>query len=218
MHELLWNAEPETPRTILCLGAHSDDLEIGCGGALLKWCAENPNLDVHWAVFSAHGARAREAKTSAGKFLRRAKSRNLHFHDFRDGFFPHEGGRLKAAFEELKGRVSPDLILTHHRHDRHQDHRMVCELTWNTWRNHLVLEYEIPKYDADLGKPNVFVPLSKAQCKRKIALLTASFPSQRGRQWFDEETFGSLLRLRGLECNSPTRYAEAFHAEKLVLR
>ena len=117
----------------------------------------------------------------------------------------------------LKGDVSPDLILTHWHGDAHQDHRLVSELTWNTFRDHLVIEYEIPKYDGDLGRPNVFVPLERPVCEEKLNLLFAAFESQRAKRWFDRDTFLGLMRLRGMESNSPSGYAEGFHARKLVV-
>jgi LmbE family N-acetylglucosaminyl deacetylase len=200
---------------ILCLGAHSDDIEIGCGGTLLRLLADHPGTAVHWLVFSASEERAAEARASAAWFLEGAAERTVEIRDFRDGFFPYNGGALKEAFEGLKQTFSPDLILTHYRDDRHQDHRAVSDLTWNTFRDHLILEYEIPKWDGDFGSPNLFVPLDEATVKRKIEALLACFPSQRSKHWFDEETFRAVLRLRGMESGS--RYAEAFYCRKLVL-
>lgn len=212
-----WNPQPQTPRKLLCLGAHSDDLEIGCGGTLLKWLTQSPGLTVHWVVFSAAGERAEEARAGAAAFLRDAGAHKLHLHEFRDGFFPSQVREIKEVFEALKLEAQPDLIFTHYRNDAHQDHRVLCELAWNTWRNHTILEYEIPKYDGDLGQPNVYVPLDRDVCARKIAHLHDAFASQRGKQWFDEELFWSLLRLRGMEANAPSRYAEAFHGRKICL-
>jgi len=217
MWTLPFATAPDTPLTVLCLGAHSDDIEIGCGGTMLGLLARHVRVSVHWHVFSGSPLRAKEAQASARLFLRKAHARDVQLHGFSDGFFPHEGAEIKTVFEQLKDSVQPDLIFTHCRHDLHQDHRVLCELAWNTWRNHLVLEYEIPKYDADLGAPNCFVPLTQAHARQKINHLLKAFPSQAGKQWFDEETFRALLRLRGLECNAPTRYAEAFYARKLVL-
>ena len=217
MLALDWNAPHTAPRTLLCLGAHSDDLEIGCGGTLLKWLAANPSVTVHWVVFSAAGQRGEEAQAGAAAFLGKAHARTVTLHEFRDGFFPSQKPAIKEVFEELKAKVSPDLIFTHYRNDAHQDHRTLCELAWNTWRNHMILEYEIPKYDGDLGQPNVFVPLEREQGEQKIAALHQAFDSQRGKQWFDDELFWGLLRIRGMEAHAPGRYAEAFHGRKICL-
>jgi LmbE family N-acetylglucosaminyl deacetylase len=204
-------------RSILCVGAHSDDIEIGCGGTMLRLLASNPGAAVHWVVFSAQGERAREAEQAAARFLARATSRTVEVHQFRDGFFPSEYSKVKTYFEELKARVEPDVIFTHFRHDLHQDHRTVCELTWNTFRDHFVLEYEVPKWDGDLGTPNVYVQLDQSHAREKVAILTECFASQAGKHWFDEETFVGLMRLRGLECNAPARRAEAFYGRKVTL-
>jgi LmbE family N-acetylglucosaminyl deacetylase len=203
-------------RRILCLGAHSDDIEIGCGGTLLKLLDEVPDLEVYWVVMCSTVERAKEAQRSARSFLRRARQKTLVTKAFRDGFLPHEGPRVKECFEELKGAFAPDLIFTHFREDLHQDHRCVNELTWNTFRNHLIFEYEIAKYDADLRSPNFFVPLSEAICKKKVSLLMRCFPSQRNKQWFSEDLFRGLMRLRSVEAASPTPYAEAFHCRKML--
>ena len=209
--------DPETPLRVLAIGAHADDIEIGCGGTLLRLVAEHPNLSVDWVVLSGLGERAGEAADSAAAFLQGAAETRVTVEQFRDGFFPYLGGAVKEFFEQLKSRVAPDLVLTHRLEDRHQDHRLVAELTWNTFRDHLVLEYEVPKYEGDLGQPNLFVPLTQDQCERKVELLRKCFPSQAGRAWFSDDTFMALLRLRGVESNAPGRYAEAFHARKLVL-
>lgn len=202
---------------ILCLGAHCDDIEIGCGATMLKLLRDYPGTSVHWVVFSSSPQRAREAKASAAKFLRRAARRRVITYEFRDGFFPYIGGEIKARFEELKDCVAPDLIFTSHRDDLHQDHRVIAELTGNTWREHLILEYEIPKYDGDLGAPNFFVPLPKSLVQRKVNFILGSYKSQRDKHWFDAETFWALMRLRGVECRSPSAYAEAFYAHKATL-
>jgi LmbE family N-acetylglucosaminyl deacetylase len=201
---------------VLCLGAHADDIEIGCGGTILTLLERDPALTVTWVVFSAEGARAGEARASADTFLASAAKREVVIHDFRDGFFPYTGGAIKEAFEELKARLSPDLVFTHYRHDLHQDHRLIGELTWNTFRDHLVLEYEIPKYDGDLGVPNFFVPLEAASSRRKIDIILRTFRSQASKRWFSAELFGALLRLRGMECNAPSDHAEAFYCRKMV--
>ena len=202
---------------ILCLGAHSDDIEIGCGATILSILASSPRHRVHWVVLSASPQRAKEARRSAALFLKKAEDRTVIVHDFRDGFFPYQGAEIKEAFEDLKRMVQPDLIFTHYHADRHQDHRLVSDLTWNTFRNHLVLEYEIPKYDADLGRPNAYYPVDEATCRRKMKYLHTAFASQRDKHWFDEETFRGLMRIRGLESVAARGYAEAFHSRKLVL-
>jgi LmbE family N-acetylglucosaminyl deacetylase len=203
--------------SLLVVGAHADDIEIGCGGTLLRLLAELPVKSVQWMVMSATGARAGEAEASAATFLDGVSDVALTICDFRDGFLPYSGSAVKEAFEDLKRRCAPDLILTHRREDLHQDHRLVAELTWNTFRDHLILEYEIPKYEGDLGSPNMFVHLPEDVCARKIELLLAGFPSQQHRRWFKADTFWSVLRLRGLESNSPTGFAEGFHCRKMVL-
>jgi LmbE family N-acetylglucosaminyl deacetylase len=200
---------------VLCLGAHSDDIEIGCGGTILRLAQQYPHCIFHWVVFSANGVRAQEAQRAAALFAG-ASLKGPLLKDFRDGFMPFLGGEVKAVFEELK-KVSPDLIFTHYRDDAHQDHRLLAELTWNTFRDHLILEYEIPKYDGDLGRPGVFVPLDSELCEKKVQYLTDTFASQRSKRWFQSDTFFSILRLRGIECNAPSGYAEGFYARKLVL-
>lgn len=199
---------------MLCIGAHSDDIEIGCGGTILRLATECPDLHVRWEVFSATGQREQEARDSAAAFMQGAAKSEIHIHHFRDAFFPSEAAAIKEAFETLK-TFDPQLILTHHRDDLHQDHRLLGELTWNTFRRHAILEYEIPKYDGDLGQPNVFMPLDEATCNRKVDLLIANFPSQKDKQWFDPATFRAILRLRGVECAAPAGWAEGFCARKL---
>jgi LmbE family N-acetylglucosaminyl deacetylase len=201
---------------ILCLGSHSDDLEIGCGGTILRLLEEQKNAVVCWVVFSSDQARAHEARQSANSFLEKAESKEIIIKEFRDGFFPYTGGEIKECFEGLK-QFAPDLIFTQYRHDLHQDHRLICELTWNTFRNHMILEYEVPKYDGDLGTPNFFVELDSGIVQRKAQYLLESFKSQGGKHWFTEDTFRSLLRLRGIECRASSGYAEAFYARKVVL-
>jgi len=206
---------PRSLGSVLCLGAHADDIEIGCGGTILHWAEQSPDLAFHWVVFSANGERRGEAERSARGFLKSCKRSKVELHSFRDGFFPSSLSEIKQAFEQLKDAVTPDVVLTHHGSDRHQDHRVVSELTWNTFRNHLILEYEIPKYDGDLGQPNVFVALDEAVCNEKTDLLYEHFPTQAGKTWFDRDTFRGLMRLRGIECAAPGRFAEAFHGRKL---
>ena len=205
-------AEPR----ILCLGSHSDDIEIGCGGTILRLAEHYPNCKFHWVVFNATGIRKAEAQRAAELFAGKSQLQGPLLQSFDDGFMPFAGADIKRVFEQLKA-ISPDLILTHNRRDAHQDHRLIAELTWNTFRDHLILEYEIPKYDGDMGQPNVFVPLSTEQCQKKIRYLMDAFQSQRSKQWFREETFLGLMRLRGMECNAPGGYAEAFYSRKLVL-
>ena len=204
------------PMRLLCIGAHSDDIEIGCGGTILRMMAEMPSLEVRWIVLSARGARKQEALASAKRFLRSTRLKRVVVKQFKESFFPYVGDKLKAFFEQLKTEFDPDLILTHYRHDLHQDHRVVSDLTWNTFRDHLIWEYEIPKYDGDMGVPNVFSPLNREVCTEKIRLLMEGFGSQRSRQWFTDDTFWALLRLRGLEAGSSGRFAEAFYARKIV--
>ncbi len=205
-------------RTILCLGAHADDIEIGCGGALVELlAARREAIDVHWVVFSAAEDRRREALRSAELFLADARTKGVTIHDFRDTRFPFIGSEIKERFQELRDRLSPDVIFTHRREDLHQDHRLLAELTWCAFRDHLILEYEIPKYEGDLGHPNVYLPVSEIACRRKIESLVEVFATQRSKPWFTPDTFWALLRLRGLECNSPTRFAEAFTCRKLVV-
>jgi LmbE family N-acetylglucosaminyl deacetylase len=203
-------------RHVLLLGAHADDIEIGCGASILALTRARPDLRVTWIVLGATGERAREARASADAFLAGVDA-EVAVHEFRDGFLPYVGAEVKDVFEELKTRASPDLIFTHTRTDLHQDHRLVCELTWNTWRDHLILEYEIPKFDGDLGSPNVFVPVSAELAAEKIRLLHESFPSQREKHWFDDELFRALMRIRGMEAASPSGLAEAFTSRKLSL-
>ena len=217
MMKLQFHKANQEPLNVLFLGAHSDDIEIGCGGTILRLIREYPDVQITWVVFSALGERGLEARNSADDFLQDVHGKNVIVHEFRDGYFPYRGAEIKDIFERLKQETTPDLIFTHCRHDLHQDHRLLCELTWNTWRDHFILEYEIPKYDGDLGRPNVFVPLTAATCEKKVGLIMETFLSQQGRSWFQRETFFSLMRLRGMECNAPSGYAEAFYGRKMVL-
>jgi LmbE family N-acetylglucosaminyl deacetylase len=211
------NSLPHSDLRILCLGAHSDDVEIGCGGTILRLIEDIPNLQVSWIVLGASGDRAVEARQSSEAFLTKVKQKDIIIRDFRDGFFPYRGEAIKEFFEQLKREITPDLIFTHYRDDLHQDHRLTSELTWNTFRDHLILEYEIPKYDGDLGTPNFYIPLDGEVCTRKIDLILSNFRTQVNRHWFTSDTFLSLLRLRGIEARSPGNYAEAFYCRKLVL-
>ena len=210
-------AQPNGRLSVLCLGAHADDIEIGAGGTILEWIASGIRLEVRWCVLSAIGPRAEEALASAKAFLAGAASSRIELGHFKDGFFPYQGDEIKAWLEILKGDVDPDVILTHRRNDAHQDHREVCQLTWNLFRDHLILEYEIPKWDGDLAQPNVYMPLTAAVLERKIELLHAHFGTQRSKDWFDAETFTGLARLRGMESRSRERYAEAFVLRKATL-
>jgi LmbE family N-acetylglucosaminyl deacetylase len=205
-----------TPPTVLCLGAHCDDIEIGCGGTLLTLQRRHPGARFEWVVFTQEPGRDRETLRAAAGLLGDGGA-HVEVLDFRMSYLPYEGAKVKDRFEAIKARVQPDLIFTHRLEDRHQDHRHVAELTWNTWRNHLVLEYEIPKYEGDLGHPNLYVPLGDGVAARKVDVLMDAFPSQHSRSWFRREVFEGHMRLRGIECNAPSGSAEAFHARKLVI-
>ncbi len=207
------NQEPK----ILCLGAHADDIEIGCGGTILKIAEEYPKAQFYWVVFSAEGQRANEAHRSAERFLSNITSRIIDVQAFRDSYFPFIGANIKDHFNNLKNKFDPDIIFTHLTKDAHQDHRLIGELTWNAFRNHLILEYEIAKYDADLGIPNMYVQLNENLVQKKISNICALFKSQYDKDWFGEESFRSLMRIRGLESNSPSKYSEAFYCRKAVV-
>jgi LmbE family N-acetylglucosaminyl deacetylase len=211
-----FTSRPDQALSILCLGAHSDDIEIGCGGTILKLLEECGNAEVYWVVFCSDERRRIEAEESAHHFLAGAKKRNIVIHDFKDGFLPFIGGEIKDCFERLKPAITPDVIFTHHRADLHQDHRLVSDLTWNTFRDHLILEYEIPKYDGDLGRPNLYVHLSELIGRQKTQLIIDSFQSQSVKRWFNQETFESMMRLRGIESNAPGNFAEAYYCRKIV--
>ena len=207
----------DRPLRLLCLGAHADDLEIGAGGTLRRLLREHPGAEVRWVVFSAPGERAEEARKSAGWFLAGAGRAQVDLHAFRESYFPWQGAEIKDVFEAVKRGFEPDLVLSHWGGDAHQDHRTLAELTWNTFRDHLVLEYEIPKYDGDLGRPSLYVPLARAEAEAKVSALMEHFGSQRSRRWFTPDTFFALLRLRGVECNAADGLAEAFHCRKWVI-
>ena len=202
---------------ILCLGAHSDDIEIGCGATILQLAAQRPRPDFRWVVWSAAGMREIEANRGARSFLGPAASKAVRVHAFRDGYFPAQFAEIKDAFENLASEFQPDIVFTHARDDRHQDHRVISDLTWNTFRNELILEYEIPKWDGDFGQPNVYVPVSGATARRKVRALLSTFGSQRSKDWFSQETFFGLMRLRGMECRASAGSAEAFYARKITL-
>jgi LmbE family N-acetylglucosaminyl deacetylase len=217
MLPLLLGRPEGAPVRVLAIGAHPDDAEIGCAGTVLRLVHEQAVAAVCWVVLSGEGVRADEARASAEALLEGVPDKRILLPSFRDGFFPYDGAQVKAFFEQLKGEFSPDVVLTHQRHDLHQDHRTTCELTWNTFRDHLILEYEVPKYDGDMGSPNLFVTLGDDVCRQKIDHLMTHFESQVPKRWFKEDLFSGLLRLRGMECNSPTSYAEAFYCRKAVL-
>jgi len=202
---------------VLCLGCHSDDIEIGCGGTILRLAQEYKTAVFHWVVFSASGIRQVEAQRGAALFVDSDRLKGPTLKAFPDGFMPFVGAEVKSVFEGLKRTISPHLIFTHNRRDAHQDHRLISELTWNTFRNHMILEYEIPKYDGDLGQPNLFIPLEPEIFQKKIHYIMTAFQSQHSKHWFREDTFLSLMRLRGMECNAPSCHAEAFYCRKLVL-
>ena len=216
MLKLQFTGAPDNSLKILCLGAHSDDIEMGCGGSIIKFLNRYPKSEVHWIVFSSTRDRADEAQRSAELFLATAGHVEIVIKNFRDSFFPYIGGEIKEYFEELKKEVVPDIIFTHFRHDLHQDHRIISELTWNTFRNHLILEYEVLKYDGDLGAPNFFIHISKEIACRKVKNIFEVFKSQGHRSWFTEEVFHSIMRIRGIECNAPDKYAEAFYCRKMI--
>lgn len=217
MLELFFGPPIGRPLHALCLGAHSDDIEIGCGGTIMRLVASRRPLEVTWVVFSSGAKRSHEARTSAELFLHGACKKRIIIKNFRNAFFPQCVTQIKEFFEVLKKQYSPDIIFTHCRQDLHQDHRTLSELTWNTFRNHSILEYEIPKYDGDLGSPNSFVVLDPKTCRHKISYLLRVFGTQRGKHWFTADAFEALLRIRGLECCSPTRFAEAFYVRKQLL-
>jgi LmbE family N-acetylglucosaminyl deacetylase len=217
MLPLLLGPPEASAARVLAIGAHPDDIEIGCAGTLLKLIEQGAVSEVCWVVLSGDGERAEEARRSADALLDGVPRSEVVVRDFPDGFFPYAGQRIKDFFEQLKVELSPDVVLTHQRADLHQDHRLCCELAWNSFRDHLILEYEVPKYDGDMSAPNAFVPLSEGLSRRKIDHLMSHFGSQRSKRWFQEDLFSSLLRLRGMECNSPSSYAEAFFCRKAVL-
>jgi LmbE family N-acetylglucosaminyl deacetylase len=203
------------PLRIVCFGAHCDDIEIGAGGTLLRLLAEHPGSQVDWFVLSSNPEREQETRRCAAELLAGAAASRVTVESFRESFFPYQGEAIKGYFEKVKRETSPDVVLSHHRKDEHQDHRLIAELTWNTFRNHLILEYEIAKFEGDLGHPNVFVSLPAALASRKIDLIVQNYKSQATRSWFRPETFRAVMALRGVECNAPEGWAEAFHCRKL---
>jgi LmbE family N-acetylglucosaminyl deacetylase len=217
MIHLTLNGEASRELQILCLGCHADDIEIGCGGTILRLSEHYPQAVFHWVVFSGCAVRRAEAQRAAELFAGLSNLRGPILKAYPDGFMPFVATEIKGFFEELKGEISPDVIFTHNRKDAHQDHRLIAELTWNTFRDHLILEYEIPKYDGDLGQPGLFVPLQEETCQKKVSYIMDAFQSQHSKRWFQENTFLSLMRLRGMECNAPSGFAEAFYCRKVVL-
>jgi LmbE family N-acetylglucosaminyl deacetylase len=214
MLNLHLNRNKDRPLQILCIGAHCDDIEIGCGGTILRLVRDLKDVSVFWVVLSSDEARAQEARNSASEFLLGCRQTTVEVKEFQNGFFPYCGAVVKDYFEELKGKFEPDLIFTHYRHDLHQDHRVASELTWNTFRNHFIMEYEIPKYDGDMGCPNFFASLDGDDCKKKIEIIMRFFKSQAEKHWFSEDVFLSLMRIRGMECNSERGFAEGFYCRK----
>lgn len=205
------------PLCVLCLGAHSDDIEIGCGATILDWCKSGRPLRIYWVVFSGSEERAAEAEKSARCWTQDADDVHIEVHAFRDGFFPQQWADIKGAFEQLKEKVNPDIIFTHYRKDFHQDHKTLNELTWNTFRNHMILEYEIPKYDGDMGSPNSYIPVSMEGAEKKAELLDMFYGTQRSKHWFGRDLFMGLMRIRGMECCSETGHAEGFYVRKSAL-
>jgi len=216
MVELRLGSGARPLRRILCLGSHCDDIEIGCGGTILRLLREHPEVEIYWLVFSSTPVRKKEAARAADLFTEGAKKKRVVIRNYRDRFFPSQNVQIKGTFDKLKKEFDPDVVFTHYRSDLHQDHRVICELTWNTFRSHLILEYEIPKYDGDLGIPNFFVGLDRATCERKAKYILDSFVSQRSKPWFTADTFLALPRIRGVEANAPGLFAEAFHCRKLL--
>lgn len=216
MFKLPLFSDSAKPKSILLLGAHCDDIEIGCGGAIQNLLRNDPDLMVHWIVFSSNDMRRQEAERSASAFLQHSHAHNVQIKTFKNGYFPQEWGVIKDYFEVLKGEVDPDIIFTHYHADLHQDHRVISELTWNTFRNHLILEYEIAKYDSDLGNPNFFIPLDQNQADFKCQVLMDSFKSQLSHHWFTQQTFLAMMRIRGIQCNAGYGLAEAFYSRKMI--
>ncbi|MCW5632271.1 MAG: PIG-L family deacetylase [Rubrivivax sp.] len=216
MRDLGLNLPTGANPQFLFLGAHSDDIEIGCGGTVIELLKSYPRARVHWVVLSTGAGREVEARQASASLLAGVAEATVEIKEFRGAYFPAELVGLKDYFEDLKRRVRPDVIFTHAREELHQDHRIVGELTWNTWRNHMILEYEIPKYDGGLGSPSVFVRLDEGTVRRKVDMLMEAFRTQHDKAWFTPSTFEALMRLRGVECNAPSGYAEAFYCRKLV--
>ena len=217
MMPVRFGATADQPKTFLFLGAHCDDIEIGCGATVLRLVEDYPDAAFHWVIFSSNEKRAAETRRAASVLLAGARQSDVTIKTFRNAFFPYIGIELKEFFETLKASVDPDVVFTHHREDRHQDHRTLSDLAWNTYRSHLIVEYEIPKYDGDLGQPNFYVPVTEDQMRRKVEVLMDCYATQTNRQWFTPDTFSGLMRIRGIECDSPTGYAEAYYARKMIV-
>ncbi|HMK39438.1 MAG TPA: PIG-L deacetylase family protein [Bacteroidota bacterium] len=217
MQKIAFRIPEGSPLRVLCLGAHCDDIEIGCGGTILELAKTHPALEIRWVVFGSNPTRAAEAKACSALFLRDVPNRKVEIRGHRDGFFPAEWVQIKEYFEEIKRAFEPDVVFTHYREDRHQDHRVMSDLAWNTFRNHMVLEYEVPKYDGDLGVPNFFVPLSEESSRAKVKYILDSFHSQSTKHWLTEDTLEALMRLRGIESGGASRHAEAFYCRKVLL-
>ena len=206
------NSKPK----ILCLGAHADDIEIGSGGTVLKLVHDYPGAEFYWVVFSAEGLRSEEAHESVDAFLGNA-SRVVDVLDFKDSYFPFVGAHIKDYFVSLKTKFAPDLVLTHCITDAHQDHQLIAKLTWNAFRDNFIMEYEIPKYDGDLGTPNVYVNLNESFVEKKLSNICNVFRSQKNKSWFSPESFRAIMSIRGIESNSPSKYAEGFYSRKIIL-
>jgi LmbE family N-acetylglucosaminyl deacetylase len=202
------------PLSILAIGAHPDDIEIGAGGALLSLAAAYPGLQARYVVMTGTAERHQEAHSAASAFLPSADVR-IDLHELPEGRFPAVWAQVKDALEEVARSCSPDLVLAPTRADAHQDHRTIGEIVSTVFRDQLYLGYEIPKWDGDLGQPSMYFPLSAGVARRKVELLHKCFPSQRGRDWWDDEVFLGMARLRGMECRAP--YAEAFTCTKAVI-
>lgn len=215
MQGITFTSNSNQELSVLCLGAHCDDIEIGCGGTLLKLIKYYDNIRIFWLVFASNEIRKEEAHKSAGMFLQDIEDKTIRVLDFKDGFLPSFWSEVKNKFEHLKNEFSPDVIFTHYRDDLHQDHRLINELTWNTYRDHLILEYEIPKYDGDLGTPNFFVPLDENLVLQKKEIILNCFISQQNKHWLDDTMLTSILRIRGVECVSASTFAEAFYSRKM---
>ena len=217
MQNFLLNRDNFQELSILCIGAHCDDIEIGCSGTLLSFLQSAPDTTINWVVCSSTAERKQETELAARRLGIGKRQIRLHFLDFRDGYLPWSGAEVKDALRRVTSPMTPNLVFTHYGEDLHQDHRLISELTWNLFRDHLILEYEVPKYDGDLGRPNMFMPLDSDIADEKIRLLLESYPSQSGKHWFSDETFRALLRIRGIESGRNNRYAEAFYSRKTCL-
>jgi LmbE family N-acetylglucosaminyl deacetylase len=211
------NLAENRPAHVLCVGAHCDDIEIGCGGTLLSLGKSHTDLKITCAIFSGNDDRQREARKSLESLFSAAADLQIVFHDFADGRLPFVGEAVKNAMEDIRGNIDPDLIFTHWEGDRHQDHRFLSEVTWNTFRDHLIMEFEIPKYDGDFGSPGVFCPLDKDTAERKVDHLMRAYRSQASKDWFTPDLFMSVLRIRGMEARADSGFAEGFYCRKLPL-